>query len=217
MRLLRLAVLASLCVLSVCGPASAALSLETGTGNSSNPSTLSPNNYGFSGGGVLSPGEVAVLYVFNAGGTIATYADSTVGPYDGSEDTQVGVTNNTGQLLTSFTIKGTAGSGIFGFDGDGIDIYGAPSNTSDTTGYGGPLVFFTNFSTGDTGTVNFINGGLASGASTFFSVEEPPSALVGSTPISGVPEPASIVGTLTGLTVVLGASFLSRRKAKVVA
>ena len=50
---------------------------------------------------------------------LGTKADNATaqGPYDGVEDTLVGVQNNTSAVISSFNITS---SGIFGFGGDGI-------------------------------------------------------------------------------------------------
>ncbi|APZ42503.1 hypothetical protein BW247_04870 [Acidihalobacter ferrooxydans] len=84
----------------------------------------------------------------------------------------IGVTNNSGSTLNSFNISG---SNIFGFDRDGIDGYVVPNpkvaGNPDTTGYGGPIAYFTNITGYSSGTVNFY-GGLANGANTYFSLEE---------------------------------------------
>jgi hypothetical protein len=76
------------------------------------------------------------------------------GPYDGSDDTLVGVVNDFPKCTPGLTPQPACGlviysldlsstTNICGFDFDGIDTYGAPSNSHDTTGYGGPNAYFT--------------------------------------------------------------------------
>jgi hypothetical protein len=110
-------------------------------------------------------------------GVIITITDSGAsisftgqGPYDGVEDTLVGVVNNSSQAISALGITST--EDVFSFDGDGIDTYGVPGNSKDGTGYGGPNAYFTNIGPGATsGTVNFITPLAANGGSSFFSLE----------------------------------------------
>ncbi len=95
------------------------------------------------------------------------------GPYDGNDDTLVGIVNNSNVPISSIVL--TSGQDIFGFDGDGVNTYGAPGNPKDTTGYGGPNTYFTNFS-GLSGTVNFVTPLAPKGGSTYFSLENALSA-----------------------------------------
>ncbi len=104
----------------------------------------------------------------------ATVTPSGQGPYDGSDDTLIGVVNNTDQAISTVTL--TSSSDIFAFDGDGICSSGFNSHWTNTcpygtTGYEGPGTSFSNIS-GDkkSGTLDLFPA-LAPGASTFFSLE----------------------------------------------
>jgi hypothetical protein len=121
----------------------------------------------------------AILIVLNDNGA-QILTDPSQGPFDGVEDTLIGVLNNTtSTTVTSVPVSGT--SAVFDFDGDGIcdnpnstsGLAGADcsANTVDTTTYGGPDSHFTNINgAGTSGTVNF-NNPLGPGQSTFFSLE----------------------------------------------
>jgi hypothetical protein len=142
-------------------------------------------------------------------------------PYDGSDDTLVGVINN---MTTPFTgsifLSGSGnGGGIFGFDGDGICTYinagnasmlsyctNSQKNGNDPGDYQGPINTFSNISLDETsGTVNIT--GLAAGGTTFFSLEGSPASIRISTQ---VPEPITLSLFGAGLA---GAAFIRRRKA----
>ena len=152
-----------------------------------------------------------IIFVFGAGGAVTTNVTGQ-GPYDGNDDSYIGVVNNSGSSLAGFTLSGT--SAIFGFDGDGIDVYGSPGNGMDRTGYGGPDTYFTNISPNlENGSVNFINAinpgsGTTLADTTYFSLEGPPSA-INVTVGTSVPEPASLVLLGTGL---LGICWLRPRR-----
>jgi len=162
----------------------------------------------------LGGGPVSLLAVFSANGTVSVYSDSKAGTYDNVEDTQIGILNLSGQTLSAVKLTGSAG--FFSFDGDGISATagagsgatatgaGAPSNTFDkSTGlYGGPMTYFsltqggssiTSASGATSGYANFVNGGLASGKSTYFSLEGDPAGLSGTSFASPAPEPGSVV------------------------
>lgn len=110
-------------------------------------------------------------------GTIITVTDkgATVsftgqGPFDGIEDTLVGVINKSKLPIGALGL--TSSQTIFGFDGDGLTTFGVPGNPRDSTGYGGPNAFFTNINSSQTsGTVNFIVP-IPPGGTGFFGLEE---------------------------------------------
>jgi hypothetical protein len=104
------------------------------------------------------------------------------GPFDGDDDTLVGILNETSVSIP--TVALSSNTDIFGFDGDGIcslksgnPTYGNWVGQSGcpygTTGYEGPGTSFSGYSNSNhykTGNVNF-GAGLAAGSSTFFSLE----------------------------------------------
>lgn len=176
--------------------------------------------------GQSTNGAAVVITLTDNGPTLQTLSSQT---YDGSDDAEVGLINNSSTTQTSFTLSGSGnGGGLFAFDGDGIQNYtdantGALTigNPSDPTGYAGPGVTFSNIS-GDatSGQVNF---SLAPGASTYFSLESSPASINqgGGISIGGgggggsgggggggggggtgttVPEPASALLLLAGLS-----------------
>ncbi len=150
-----------------------------------------------------------ILITFGPGGTESITQATSQGPYDGSDDTYVGVVNNSGSTINSFTVSSSTAN-IFGFESDGIDTYGAVENPGnpDTTGYGGPNGYFTNITTvGSTvsGTVNFL-GGIPDGGTDYFSLEE---SLTASSIGGSVPEPATWALMLIGFG---GIGFAARRR-----
>lgn len=131
----------------------------------------------------------AQLIEVNSNGTTKVLVDPVQGPYDGVDDSLIGVQNNSGHSLSKVNLGSPTGSDIFGFDGDGICY---PSNwpaatTQNTppgcpdpvdglgfglTGYEGPGTYFSNMSSNqETGTVNF-NPALKFGGWAYFGLEE---------------------------------------------
>jgi len=110
-------------------------------------------------------------------------------PYDGIDDTLVGIVNNSGAGLTSITLTSpnlTFG-GAFAFNQDGPCHFAGQDCFDGQFGYEGPDNFFSNitgpplcgegFTCPTTGTVNFVGDGLASGSSSWFALEGTPSSL----------------------------------------
>ena len=149
-----------------------------------------------------------VITIASNGTLSSSIKDAT--PYESSEDVLVGVVNNSSSTVGSLNLSGT---GIFGFDGDGICIYtfvGSSYCTTSQTGgtdpgdYAGPGVTFPGWTTSssNTGTVAFSPAIAAGGGTAYFSLEGIPAAItgtVGSTGPSTTPAPSSILLLGTGL------------------
>ncbi len=146
-----------------------------------------------------------VVITVGAGGSISVAYGQNNGPYDGVEDTYVGVINNSGSAFTSLAIS-SAFSDVFGFDGDGEAAYTGVSY--DGSGYAGPDTSFT-ILTSTSGIVNFLNGGIdANGGTGWFTLEESISA---SSPIvTGTAPESSVTVALLGAGL-LGLAALRRR------
>jgi Domain of unknown function DUF11 len=117
-----------------------------------------------------------ILLVVNADNTVSVLGDPSVGPYDGSDDTLVGIINDSTAAVKAVTVSGP-GSALSGFDGDGIcsGDYGTWTGSSGCpygpAGYEGPgTSFVTDPSLPDSAEVD-VAGGLAPGKTAYFSLE----------------------------------------------
>jgi hypothetical protein len=196
-----------------------ALSLAAGLAGlisgSASAATICPATQGLSGGNGPNSGTATTCNLFitlNPGNAVALAAGPQTN-YDGADDTLIGVTNNTGGTVTSIHLTTAGGQPIFAFDQDGIATYVPPS--VDASGYAGPGTMFANIVGNTVGDVVFI-GGLANGASVYFSLEDQvnvASFAGGGITVGGVPEPSTWAMMLLGF-VGLGFAFRqSRRKA----
>jgi hypothetical protein len=114
----------------------------------------------------------AILVVINADRTVTVYDDPNVGPYDGIEDTLVGVRNDSPDYVEAITVVGP-GTDLAGFDGDGLCTYGITGCPFGPTGYEGPgTSFVVEPSRSDAVEVDFADGGLGPRGSTYFSLED---------------------------------------------
>lgn len=139
-----------------------------------------------------------IVISVNPGGTLTgqSYGGAAGGNYEGAggDDVLVGVVNNTGTSLASFTLTG-GGGGAFGFDGDGPCTGYTPAPPMgcgpDASGYGGGgpdvAVTFSN-NTGTSLTVNLV-GGLPAGGKAWFALEGRPTLANIGVPPGPVPNP----------------------------
>jgi hypothetical protein len=112
-----------------------------------------------------------ILIVINADRSVSVLGDANVGPYDGGDDTLVGVQNNSSTYVQAITVTGP-GSGLSTFDGDGLCTYSVSGCPFGPTGYEGPDVSFTvDPSLPDSAEVDFGSGGLGPNSSDYFSLE----------------------------------------------
>jgi PEP-CTERM motif len=151
------------------------------------------------------------LITFAANGSVSTalnpvYMGHDPGPYDGADDTYIGVINNSSSPISSIALSSST-LDIAGFDGDGIDTYGATGNSHDSTGYGGPNAFYTNIANNFMSvTVNFITPIATGGGSSYFSLEE---AVTLNSIVVGAPEPSTWAMMLLGFA---GLGFAALRR-----
>jgi hypothetical protein len=136
------------------------------------------------------------LIVVNANSSMTAYNDAAQGPYDGGDDTMIGVQNESSAPISSIALSGApTNTPIFGLEGDGICAPGnfpaPPACPYGTTGYEGPGTSFTS-SDDFHGVVHFAGSGLAPGASTYFSLEDPIKLACNSTGCETVPPAISL-------------------------
>jgi hypothetical protein len=110
-----------------------------------------------------------VLLVVDDNENLNVLVDPAVTPFDGGDDTLVGVVNHGTRPLTGIDLSGTR---IFGFDGDGLCAAAGPPTGCPfgPTTYEGPNTAF-NVGDPDVGVVTFTGVGVAPGGSAYFSLE----------------------------------------------
>jgi hypothetical protein len=156
-------VISVLCVLALL---TGAVSTARAAGSVSPPFTQCP--------AINDAASCDILLSVNADNSITVYGDSSQPPYDGSDDTTVGIVNNSASPVNAVTVMGP-GSDLAGFDGDGICTYtgwaGASSCPYGPTGYEGPgTSFVTDPSLPDDAEIDFA-GGVVPGGTAYFSLE----------------------------------------------
>ena len=153
---------------------------------------------------------IALVY---DGSTWSVFYNAAEGPYEGSDDTYVGVLNVGNTSVASVAVDGGTHP-IMGFDGDGEAAYpgGVGGVSYGPTGYEGPNTSFT-IDSASKGTVIF-TGGLAAGGKAWFTLEDVINAgspIIPTPTPTGTPDAASTMMLLTGA---MGALGLVRRSLK---
>ena len=111
-----------------------------------------------------------ILLVVNPDNSVSVLHDGAVGPYDGGDDTLVGIVNESSSPVQAVTVSGV-GTDLAGFDGDGLCTFGVNGCPFGSTGYEGPgTSFHTSPSLPDHAEVDF-TGGLKPGGTAYFSLE----------------------------------------------
>lgn len=149
-------------------------------------------------GSATGCGAVITVTSVDANGNANAFSVASTGngnPYDGDEDTLIGVQNNSGATLNTMTLTSSAHGvlAIFNFDGDGPCQYAKSQNGNagdcfGPYGYEGPNNAFINISEDHTsGTVSFFTvqcdddctqtPGLGAGAGTWLALEGTPNSL----------------------------------------
>ena len=165
----------------------------------------------------------ALVYRFNADGSVDTLLDPTIPSTDNIEDTLAGVQNNSGHSIDGISLSGVGVNllGVFDFDGDGQSTIPNPGTGPGNTYFGqyfdsaGALLgttYFSNLNTvvksNDTGDVNF--PGLPNGGTGWWVLEDQISFSAPPTVGGTVPEPTSMALLGLGLA---GLGAMRRRKA----
>lgn len=99
--------------------------------------------------------------------------DPSQGPYDGSDDTLIGLLNSSSDTISSVQLS--SDTDLFGFDGDGLctELPAPAGCPFGPTGYEGAGTSFTDITPDQTGGVVNFSPGIAPGQSAYFSLEEP--------------------------------------------
>src|SRR5690349_14023202 len=112
-----------------------------------------------------------ILIVVNPDRSVSVQGDPAVGTYDGSDDTLVGVINNSSSAVPAITVTGP-GTGLAGLDGDGLCTFGVAGCPFGPTGYEGPgTTIVTDATLPDSAEIDFAGGGLKAGGTAYFSLE----------------------------------------------
>lgn len=91
-----------------------------------------------------------------------TTASPDQGPYDGSDDTLIGIFNSSGSTLTSIGLSSSSAD-IFGFDGDGACTYITCPGATDLSSYAPAGVTFSGINAFEPSSVALLGVGLLVG------------------------------------------------------
>ena len=151
-----------------------------------------------------------VVITIAASGTATVVVTDPI-PFRNTEGFIVGVVNRSANTVAAISLSG---SNVFHFDGDGICRFTFPGSSyctasqmagTDPGDYQGPTSTFSNFSSGNSGTVSF-SPPIPSGGATYFNLEGDIENLSGSVGVTSAA--ATSVPTLSTWALLLTAALL---------
>ncbi len=162
--------------LALLGPLAVAQAAAAASAAAAPPPTTAPPSTPFDQCPAIGIDTSCALLIYvDPSGTPSVIGDPSQSPFDGGDDTLVGVQNDSSQPITSMPVSATSGKPLFGFDGDGLCTFtftGSAACPFGPTGYEGPGTSFADISQDQTSGVVQFSPPIPPGGHTYFSLED---------------------------------------------